>query len=218
MPRGKRRAFKSHDAPPDLPFVKAGSGKDVKYIVVCRNPEEAMVSFKLFLDMHTDAFYDLWQVPKAAMARPTFEAFYREVVDARGMQGMFFDFPASWWPLRNQPNVLVMHFADMKEDLHGATRKVAAFLGIRPTQAQWAKVNAYASFDWMKKNESKFESLIFTPVQVLETGAMMRKGKTGTADEDGMTRDIAAHLRDFGSRILTEPSAMTWLYDGDALP
>jgi aryl sulfotransferase len=152
MPRSRRRAFKSHDAPPDLPFVKVGSGKNVKYIVVCRNPEEALVSFKVFLDMHTDAFYDLWQVPKAAMTRPTFEAFYREVVDPGGMQGMFFGFPASLWPLRNEPNVLVMHFADMKKDLHGATRKVAAFLGIQPTQAQWAKVNSHASFDWMKQN------------------------------------------------------------------
>ena len=30
----------------------------MKYIVVCRNPEEALVSFKVFLEMHTDAFYD----------------------------------------------------------------------------------------------------------------------------------------------------------------
>jgi hypothetical protein len=218
MPRGKRRAFKSHDAPPDLPLVKAGSGKDVKYIVVCRSPEEALVSFKVFLEMHTDTFYDLWQVPKAAMTRPTFEAFYHEVVEPMGMQGMFFGFAASWWPLRHEPNVLLVHFADMKRDLQVATRKLAAFLGIQPTQAQWAKVNSYASFDWMKQNESKFESLIFAPVQVLETGAMVRRGTTGTAREDGMTPDIAAHLRDFGSRILTDPAAMNWLYDGGALP
>jgi hypothetical protein len=44
-----------HSAPPDLPFVK-GSRKDVKYIVVCRHPDEAIVSFKIFLEQHTDAF------------------------------------------------------------------------------------------------------------------------------------------------------------------
>jgi len=218
MPRDKRRAFKSHDAPPDLPFVKAGSGKDVKYIVVCRNPEEALVSFKLFLDMHTDAFYDLWQVPRAAMTRPTFDAFYREVVEPRGMGGMFFGFPAAWWALRREPNVLMLHFADMKKDLQGATRKVAAFLGIQPTEAQWATINTYASFDWMKQHESKFETVMYTPVPVLETGAMLRKGKAGAAHEDGMTPEIAASLRAFGSRILTDPAAMKWLYEGGPLP
>lgn len=215
---GERRAFKSHSAPPELPFVPAGSGKDVKYIAVSRNPEEALVSFKVFLDMHTQQFYDLWQVPRAAMTRPTFDAFYREVVNPRGMQGMFFGFLAAWWPLRHEPNVLMMHFADMKKDLHGSTRKVAAFLGIEPTPAQWAKIDTYASFDWMKQNEIKFEAIPFTPVPVLEAGAMVRKGKLGAAHEDGMTAAIANEVRAFGSRILSDPAALTWLYEGGKLP
>jgi hypothetical protein len=218
MPVGKRRAFKAHAAPPELPFVEAGSGKDVNYIVVCRNPEEALVSFKVFLDMHTDAFFDLWQVPRPAMTRPDFQSFYREVADPRGMQGMFFGFLAASWPLRNAPNVLLMHFADMKKDLPGSIRKVAAFLGIRPTASQWATVDTYASFDWMKRHEAKFETLAYTPVPVLETGAMVRKGKSGAAHEDGMTPEIASHLRSFGSHILTDAAAMTWLYEGGKVP
>jgi len=214
MPRGKRRAFKSHAAPPDLSFVKVGSGRDTKYIVVCRNPEESLVSFKIFLDEHTDAFYDLWKMPRAAMCRPDFGTFYREVIDPRGMQGMFFGFIAGWWPLRHEPNVLLMHFADMKKDLQGSTRKVAAFLGIEPTAAQWATINAYASFEWMKRNEDKFETVVNTPVPVLERGSMVRKGKAGAAHEDGMTPEIASHLRAFGSHILTDPSAMKWFYEG----
>ena len=73
MPAGARRVFKSHSAPPELPFFKAGQGPDVKYIAVCRNPEEALVSFKVFLENHTDAFYDLWKVPRAALTRPDFD-------------------------------------------------------------------------------------------------------------------------------------------------
>ena len=51
---------------------------------------------------------------------------------------MFFGFVASWWPLRHEKNVLLMHFADMKRDLSGAIRKVADFLGITPSAAEWA--------------------------------------------------------------------------------
>src|SRR5690242_19608538 len=36
----RRRAFKSHSAPPELPFIKASSGKYVKYVVVARHPDE----------------------------------------------------------------------------------------------------------------------------------------------------------------------------------
>jgi len=218
MPTTQRRAMKSHSTPPQLPFVKAGSGKDVKYVVVCRNPEEALVSFKIFIDQHTDAFFDLWKMPRAAMARPTFDSFYREIVDPRGMQGMLYGFMASWWPLRHEPNVLLVHFADMKRDLKGVTRRVAAFLGVEPTEAQSAAIALHTSLDWMKENEAKFEDLVYAPVPVLNVGSMMRKGAAGAAHEDGMTPELAAHLRAAGTRILTDASAMTWFYEGGPLP
>jgi hypothetical protein len=111
-----------------------------------------------------------------------------------------------------------MHFADMKKDLRGASRKVAAFLGIEPTQAQWSTIDRYVSFDWMKQNERKFENISHTPVPLLEAGGMVRKGKLGAAHEDGMTPEIAGELRAFGSRIVTDPAALAWLYEGGKLP
>jgi hypothetical protein len=216
LPSSPRRAFKTHAGPPDVPFVTAGSGKDVKYVVVSRNPEEALVSFKLFLEQHTDAWYDLWKVPRGAMTRPDFGTWFREVAAAKGMLGMFFGPVAAWWPLRHQKNVLFMHFADMKRDLSGATRKVADFLGIQPTEAEWARIDEHASFDWMKRHESKFDTLARTPVRVLEPGGMMRKGKTGTSREDGMTDEIAQQLRAAGSQIVRDEAALAWIYGGGA--
>lgn len=217
MPASRRRAIKTHAAPPEMPFIKAGTGKDVKYLVVCRNPEEAVVSFKIFLDQHTDAFYDLWKVPRPAMTRPDFDAFYREVFDPRGMQGMLFGFLASWWPLRHEKNVRLMHFADMKRDLPGSIREIADFLGIAPSAAAWARIDEYTSFDWMKRNEQKFDTLPNTPVRVLEPGGMMRKGKAGASREDGMTDEIAQHLRAVGSKILSDEAALRWFYGGGAI-
>lgn len=218
MPRGVRRVLKSHSAPPELPFVKVGSGPEVKYIAVCRNPEEALVSFKLFLEKHTDAFYDLWKVPRAALTRPDFGTFYREVVEAKGLQGMFFGFVTSWWPLRHEPNVLLLHYADIKRGGGKVLHRIADFLGTAPTEAQWATIERHASFEWMKANQSKFETFPHATVPILESGAMIRKGKTGAAHEDGMTKDIAAQLRDFGSKIVVDPAVLTWLYEGGPLP
>ena len=116
----------------------------------------------------------------------------REVAIPKEMPGMFFGPIAAWWPLRHEKNVLFMHFADMKRDLAGATRKVADFLGVRPSAAEWAKIEEHVSFDWMKRYESKFDTVANTPVRVLEPGGMMRKGKIGASREDGM---IALHYR-----------------------
>lgn len=217
MPRNRRRAFKTHSAPPTIPLFAAGSKPDVKYIVVFRNPEEALVSFWPFLEAHSDEWFDLWQIPRGAMTRPDFTTFYDEVIDANRMQGMFFGFLAAWWPLRAQKNVLFLHYNDMKADHVGTLRKVAAFLGVTPSEAQWRAITEYTSFSWMKRHEDKFEALSAGTVPILKRGAMIRKGEAGSAMRDGMTDAIADHLRRIGGRICSDPVALKWYYGGGPL-
>ena len=97
-------------------------------------------------------------------------------------------------------------------------RRISDFLGTKPTEAQWATIEKHASFEWMKTNQSKFETFPHAVVPVLEAGAVIRRGKTGAAHEDGMTDEIAGKLRAFGSKIVTDPVALQWLYEGGPLP
>lgn len=215
---GPRRAFKTHSAPPDLPFLSSGSGRDVKYVVVLRNPEEALVSFWPFLEEHSDEWYDLWQMPRAALCRPDFPSFYSEVVDAHGIQGAFFGFLAAWWPLRNEPNILFVHFSEMKRNQEASIRRIAKFLGAEPDDDQWPSILEYTSFPWMKRHENKFETSTASKVPILKSGAMIRKGEVGGAKSDGMTDDISRHLREVGSRIFPDTAAVEWLYVGGERP
>lgn len=214
MPATRRRAFKTHSPPPMIPFQAAGKDADVRYVVIFRNPEEALVSFKPFLDQHSDAWFDLWQMPRAALCRPDFPSFYADVIDGHGMQGMFFGFLAAWWPLRNERNVLFLHYSDMKRDHEGSLRKIADFIGVAPANDRWPSILEYTSFPWMKRNEDKFELRTASKVPVLQPGAMIRKGESGQAVADGMTEDIAAHLRAAGRRIFPDEAATNWLYNG----
>ena len=218
MPDDRRRAFKTHSAPPGVPFFEAGSECDVKYIVVCRNPEEALVSFWPFLENHSDEWYDLWQVPRAVLCRPDFPSFYSDVVTANGLQGAFFGFLAAWWPLRNAPNVLFIHYADMKRNHAASIRKIADFLGVTPRDDQWPAILEYTSFPWMKQNQDKFEAGTAGQVPILKSGAMIRKGEAGKADAEGMTPEIARHLKETGSQIFPDAAAVNWLYNGGARP
>lgn len=218
MPGDARRAFKTHSPPPGVPFHAVGSGMDLKYIVVLRNPEEAFVSFRHFLDKHSDEWFALWGMPREAMCRPDFPSFYSDVIDANGIQGAVFGFLAAWWPLRNEPNVLFLHFSDMKKDHEGSVRKIAEFIGEEPTEDQWANILEYTSFPWMKRCESKFEAHTAGKVPILTPGAMVPKGEVGKAKADGMTDKIAAHLRAVGSQICPDADAAKWLYEGGKLP
>lgn len=218
MPADARRAFKTHSAPPGVPFLASGSAQDVKYIVVFRNPEEALVSFWPFLDKHSDEWFALWGMPREALCRPDFSSFYSDVVNAHGMQGAFFGFLAAWWPLRHEPNVMFIHFSDMKRDHEASIRKIAAFLGTEQTDDQWTKILEYTSFPWMKQNEDKFEASTAGKVRILNSGAMIRQGEVGKAKADGMTDEISRHLRAAGGQICSDPAAVDWLYEGGKIP
>lgn len=216
MPKTRRRAFKTHSAPPQIPYFASGNKPAVSYVVIARNPEEALVSFWPFLAKHSDEWAELWGMPPGAMERPSFESFYREVVASRGMQEhAYFGFINAWWPLRDQANVLFLHYSQMKQDHEGAIRKIADFLKVEPSAGEWQRILEFTSFPWMKAHQDKFEAITAGKVPILERGAMIRQGESGKAKADGMTPEIANELRELGARLCADQQAVDWLYGGD---
>jgi len=216
MPRDRRRAFKTHSAPPEVPYFAPGGGTDVKYVVVFRNPEEALVSFWPFLAKHSDEWYALWGMPREALTRPDFPSFYRDIIAERGMHaGGFFGFLNAWWPLRHEANVLFLHYSAMKQDHAGSLRRIAAFLGIEPSASEWARIEEYTSFGWMKQHEDMFEAMTAGEVPILQRGAMIRKGQAGDARSDGMTPEISRDLRAVGEATCPDADALRWFYTGE---
>ena len=224
-----RRAFKTHAYPGPGPGPRIAFQADVKYIVVLRDPREALVSFRFFMAAQHDDVYDRFEVPHAlrtAMTRPTFPEFFREVVLAAHwdgeavpgglLTGGFFDFVNAWWSLRAAPNVLLLHFNEMKADHEGSLKRIAAFLGYRPDAESWSRVVEYTSFAWMKRNQHKFEGhkVLGGGAKLLKDGAMIRKGLAGRAREDGMTPEIEAEIHALAARMVTDDAARDFLFHG----
>lgn len=67
----------------------------------------------------------------------------------------FWESVRSWWEIRNLPNVMFLHFANLKRDLPGQMRQIAAFLDIPIDEARWDAIVEYCSFAWMKQNATK---------------------------------------------------------------
>ena len=64
----------------------------------------------------------------------------------------FWENVRSWWAIRDLPNVHMVHFTDLKRDMPGQIRKIAAFLDIAPNEAKWNDILRHCSFDYMKAN------------------------------------------------------------------
>jgi len=61
----------------------------------------------------------------------------------------------SWWQIRELPNLMLVHFNDLKRDMPGQMRRIARFLEIPIDEARWPAIVEYCSFDWMKRNATK---------------------------------------------------------------
>ena len=215
MSNDRRRAFKTHSPAGVLPYLPPGSDADVQYVVVVRNPEEAIAAVPPFNKSHSDAWLDLWRIP-----RDVFGSADLQTLVARGADALvagLFRFVAAWWPLRHQPNVLLMHFADLKRDHAGSVRRVADFLDFEVSDAQWPSILEYTSFAWMKAHEEKFERTV-GDIRVINPGGMIRKGKLGASAEDGVTEAISKTIADIGRQVLADDRAFEWCYYGEPIP
>ncbi|HEY5047499.1 MAG TPA: sulfotransferase domain-containing protein [Rhizomicrobium sp.] len=62
----------------------------------------------------------------------------------------FWENVASWWDIGALPNVMLLHFAQLKADLLGQMRRIAEFLGIAIDETRWPAILEHCGFDYMK--------------------------------------------------------------------
>lgn len=61
----------------------------------------------------------------------------------------------SWWDIRDLPNMLLLHFTELKADMPGQIRRIAAHLEIPIDEGRWPAIVEHCGFDYMKRHASK---------------------------------------------------------------
>jgi len=109
----------------------------------------------------------------------------------------------SWWQRSQQhANVLFVHYEDLKRDLEGGIRQVAAFLAVPLTDAQVATIVHKAGFDYMREHEEEFEMFapnlfsVSTPenIRYMQSGALDRHKDAGQAERERILAFCRARL------------------------
>ena len=187
----RKRVIKTHFNWDLIPY-----SSDAKYIAVIRDPKDAFVSSYFFV---RDGIY--------GGAMPKVETWYRLFLSKNFMMGgSWAENAASYWAQRHRPNVRVLSFKAMKQDLNGAVRSVAALLDINASDRLIDEVCRLSTFEYMKGIDRKFH---MGRLQLgREAGAMIRKGAQGGSSElltPAQQHEIDVHcqaeLRDLGSDL-----------------
>lgn len=185
FPFSFRRAFKTHAAPPIIPY-----NQHAKYIVVFRDTKDAIASMYPFLHKHTDDMLQTFGLPIGFLRPKSLDVVYEAFKDGNLAP---WDFLNSWWSLRHKKNVFMIHFNDLKRDREGSIRKIASFLDIELNNDQWKHVLDYTSFKWMKEHGEKFSLQHVAAVPLLQKDGMVRSGTIG----DGKNKLTPAMREEF---------------------
>jgi aryl sulfotransferase len=121
----------------------------------------------------------------------------------------------SWWQIRDLPNVLLIHFDNLKRDLSGEMRQIAEFLEIEIDESRWDTIVSHCTFDYMKANAD-----VVAPLggKLWEGGAktFIHKGTNGRWREVLTPEDIANYERTAVEQLGEEFAH--WLANAGPLP
>jgi aryl sulfotransferase len=152
-----RRFLKTH-----LPVDALVFSPKAKYIYIGRDGRDVVWSLYNHHANANDLWYDALNNTPGRVGPPIdrppadIRQYWHEWMDKDGFPFWpFWENVRSWWAIRDLPNVMMIHFADLKRDMPGEMRKLAAFLDIEIDESRWDTIVDYCSFDWMKANATK---------------------------------------------------------------
>ena len=201
-----------------MPVYAIPLSESAKYVYVARDGRDVAWSFHHYLSQYTDETRDLIHrtFDETLAGKPmkfeipdTPREFYHKWLDFDGAGfGPFFDNIKTWWEVRDEPNVLMVHFNDLKENFEAELRRIAQFLGVDPNGLDIPRICYQCSFKYMKENAERFPPF---NGRILKDGAraFFNKGVNGRWT-DVLEEDEVRKYEDMVSQSLTDECA-AWL-------
>lgn len=156
---GNRRVMKSH-----LPADAVPIAPEARYVFVGRNGKDLGISFHNYLYNFSEStmatinrIHAEWSGDPTPLVIPeNMREFFDLWVDTHGYGCCdLLDIMRSWWELRAEPNILLLHYQQLKDDLPGQIARLAEFFGIDPASLRMDKIVEHCSFEYMSGRAEK---------------------------------------------------------------
>lgn len=219
-----RRFIKTH-----LPLYSLRFFPEIKYIYVGRDGRDVALSiWNHYLNYTDEVYNNINNLPNLVgnkFPKPPrrFKIFWRHWCTKGWFDWENDGYPfwshlsgvQSWWDYRDLPNILFLHYADMKTDLFSCIKKVASFLEIEITSDEITNVQNSISFEAMRANADSY----------VPDGGISWKGGSKTFLNKGINgrwRDLLAEeelqLYEVATKKSLSFDCRYWLENGGEVP
>jgi len=217
-----RRFMKSH-----MPFDALPIFDDVRYIHVARDGRDACVSYHNQITRFKPELAEALSksgledetIGKPYPEIPADAAVYFRMWLSEGVGGAtdgtpfvsYFDLERTYWAERHRPNLLMVHYRDLKTDLAGEMRRVAEFLDITVPEAVFPSLVEAATFEEMRRTGNQLMPRLLATFEG-GTDRFFFKGENDRWRGVLRQEDLAAYDRKLKSRV--SPDCALWLERG----
>jgi aryl sulfotransferase len=220
-----RRFVKTHLALDGLPYRE-----DVKYVMVGRDARDVFMSLLNHWGNHTPEFISIMNSTPARVGEPfpefsgDIQATWRDWMTKGWFDWENEGYPywghmrhcASWWQFRELPNIKLVHYSDLLENLEGQMRDLADYLAIEVNEDRWPHVVDACTFATVKRNPEKVTGQRASLVWKGGAQTFINKGTNGrwkgVLTEQDLALYEAAKLRNMSSECAA------WLENGWLTP
>ena len=223
------RIFKSHYGPKETGSVlPIRDNPKLKFLAMVRNGLDVVNSMVYFWTAHQDVFRNVYGgFPPDSTGDVIIDADQRihEMLPGGLLDSIWFGCVTQWWEMRNEPNVLLLHYADARKDLVGTVRKLANFLEVDLTESEVKKVSDKCDISYMKARSHMFEyamPLNNDPFwdnerdRIMKPEQMIRTGKVGHWKEQPFTEEHRQKWHQAEEDVLgaVDPNLVRWAREG----
>ena len=160
------RVIKTHLRADRVPYSAAA-----RYICVVRDPKDVFVSSYYFV---RDSVLGSLMSSK--------EKWLRTFLSPDALCGPWAEHLNSWWALRQRDNVLFLTYEQMRLDLPGTVRRIAALMGVQLSSEELQAVVTQTSFEHMRQIGDRFD--LNHRMRSRRAGStMIRRGQAGGSGE-----------------------------------
>ena len=215
-----RRFMKTHLPLDGLPFFP-----QVKYIVVGRDARDVAMSMWNHYAGMTDGAFEFHNGILGRIGEPLprppqdIHAFWHDWITRGCFDWVSEGYPfqpnlyhtQTWWNYRRLPNILFVHYNDLKADLVGELRRLAAFLAIPLADEDLPLLMQAVSLDTMRERESRLNKS-WSATFKKGAGTFFYKGVNGRW-KDVLSAEELALYEQKAEQVLT-PDCRAWLEQG----
>jgi aryl sulfotransferase len=208
-----RRFLKSH-----LPVDALLFSRKAKYLYIGREGRDVLWSlYNHHRIFKKDVIQSIDNVPERTGpplgdAPSSVVEYFREWLSKDGYPWWpYWEHVLSWWEIKDLPNVMLLHFSNLKKDMPGEIQRIASFLEIDIEAAKWDEIIEHCTFDYMKAHAAQFVPF---GGDIFEGGpeAFMHKGTSGRWKDLPTPDDIEKYERISKEKL--GPACAHWLSTG----